>query len=131
MQAQETTNAGMQHELVMDALQVEVRVPSAEDNKAFAICFELHATASAELKVKIHCEYWAFFASTEPLTQAFLESNFTSVNVPAIAYPYLRSFVTASLVNAGYTALYLPTLNFVERNEQEPRDHQTKKPFTD
>ena len=59
-------------------------------------------------------DYWAFFESEQELSAEFLESHFTKINAPAIAYPYLRSFITNVLVSAGYPAVYLPTVNFVE-----------------
>lgn len=113
-----TTNEGQVNKLQLHSLNVTVRVPEVEDNQEFAICFSLQATALVEEEVEIECEFWAFFVSDEPLTKGFVESHFTSVNAPAIAYPYLRSFITSSLVNAGYSALHLPTINFVERNQQ-------------
>lgn len=106
-------NAGAQRNgLQLNSLEVEVRVPEAEDNKEFAICFYIDATAFMEEKAEVKCEFWAFFSGDKCLTKAFLDSHFTTVNAPAIAYPYLRNFITSSLVNAGYPALYLPTINF-------------------
>lgn len=42
-----------------------------------------------------------------------------AINAPAIAYPYLRSFITNALVSAGYPAVYLPTVNLVEIAKQQ------------
>lgn len=110
-------NESQTNELQLHSLNVAVRVPEVEVNQEFAICFTLQATALADYKVNIECEFWAVFTSDEPLTAAFLDSHFTSVNAPAIAYPYLRSYISSSLVNAGYPAMHLPTLNFVERSQ--------------
>lgn len=111
-------NESPTNKLQLHSLNVAVRVPKEENNQAFAICFTVQASALAEYKIEIECEFWAFFVSDEPLTQEFLESHFASVNAPAIAYPYLRSFIALSLVGAGYDAMHLPTINFVERNQQ-------------
>lgn len=103
-----------QQKISINQLNVNLSLPEEEGTTVFAILFKLEATAILEEQLCISCEYWAFFESDSPLTQEFLSSPFTSINAPAIAYPYLRSFITHSLVNAGYPALYLPTVNFVE-----------------
>ena len=116
----QAANLSQANELQLHSLNITVHVPEVEDNQEFAICFTVQASALAECKIEIECEFWAFFVGDEPLTQEFLHSHFTSVNAPAIAYPYLRSFITSSLVNAGYAAMHLPTINFAERNQPTP-----------
>lgn len=108
-------------QLDIEQLRVNVRVPEQDCPESFAICFEIttRATLNESECLKINCEYWAFFESNQPLTAEFLDGPFTRINAPAIAYPYLRSFITTVLVNAGYAAMHLPTVNFVELAKQD------------
>ncbi len=105
--------------LSLNSLTVKVRVPSDKQAQTFAIHFKVDATLIVSECLSVKCDYWAFFESEQVLTQDFLDSHFTSINAPAIAYPYLRSFITNILVNAGYPALYLPTVNFVEMAKRQ------------
>lgn len=119
LKTEEKNSSNTQQELSISSLGVSLRLPELEETKSFAICFHLTATATIiEELINLDCEYWAFFEAETPLTQEFLEGSFTTINAPAIAYPYLRSFVTSLLANAGYPAMYLPTVNFVELAKQ-------------
>jgi preprotein translocase subunit SecB len=101
-------------ELSLISLAVNVHVPNDTNAQAFAISFQVKAVFKGSEYLEIDCDYWAFFESEQELSAEFLESHFTKINAPAIAYPYLRSFITNVLVSAGYPAVYLPTVNFVE-----------------
>ncbi|WP_051168348.1 protein-export chaperone SecB [Marinospirillum minutulum] len=108
--------------LIIDSFKVSVRSSEVKESQGFAVCFQIKLTASLDVNLVISCEYWAFFEGEEPLSKEFLEGSFASINAPAIAYPYLRSFITNTLVGAGYPALYLPTVNFVELNENNSKN---------
>lgn len=110
----EVTKPAQETESIIDSLKISIHVPKVEDSQSFAVCFQIKVTTSTDESLEINCEYWAFFEGEQPLTQEFLDGPFTMINAPAIAYPYLRSFITTTLVSAGYPALYLPTVNFVE-----------------
>ena len=118
---EEPVNTKEEPELLLTSLEVAVRIPSDEQVRSFAINFTVDATLENIESASVKCDYWAFFETDQVLTQEFLESHFTSINAPAIAYPYLRSFITNILVNAGYPALYLPTVNFVEMAKHQKR----------
>jgi len=90
----------------------EVSVRYAEDNlRGFAIVFAMTLNL-AELEESMKIEFWAFFEADQEIDDAFKQGHFPKVNAPAIAYPYLRSFVTTFMVSAGYSPIYLPTVNF-------------------
>lgn len=118
LKTEDNDPSNTQQGLSINSLGVSLRLPELEEAKSFAICFHITATAIIEKQINIDCEYWAFFEANTPLTQEFLDGSFTTINAPAIAYPYLRSFITTLLVNAGYPAMYLPTVNFVELAKQ-------------
>ncbi len=62
----------------------------------------------------LEIEYSALFETTEAIEKDFMKSAFPAVNAPAIAYPFLRSFVSTLCVNAGYGQWILPTVNFTQ-----------------
>ena len=62
----------------------------------------------------LELEYTAWFATSEPIDADFKKSDWTAVNAPAIAFPYLRAYVTNFTVMNGMEPQVLPTINFVE-----------------
>ena len=55
-----------------------------------------------------------FFETDSPITEDFKKSSFPLINAPAIAFPYLRSFLSVLTMQAGYSPIMLPSINFVE-----------------
>lgn len=99
---------------------LEVRLGVADNDKHnFAIILNVVAENDGPNGFVIEVEFWGYFQTEQEFTDEFLESHFTSVNAPAITYPYLRSFITNILVGAGYPAKYLPTINFSATAEQQ------------
>lgn len=62
----------------------------------------------------LNMEMRFFFETDEPITENFKNSTFPIVNAPAIAFPYVRSFISTITLQAGYNAVMLPSINFVE-----------------
>lgn len=62
----------------------------------------------------IKTEMRFFFETDSPITEDFRNSSFPSINAPAIAFPYLRSFLSIVTMQAGYPPVMLPSINFVE-----------------
>lgn len=54
----------------------------------------------------------------EELTDEFKNSSFPIINAPAIAFPYLRAFVSNLTLQAGTLPVILPSINFVELVKQ-------------
>lgn len=100
--------------LSLDEMTINTHVANEAVKKNFAISFQVKSKLNADETVEVFVDFWAFFESNSELDDGFLNGHFTQVNAPAIAFPYLRSFVTNILVSAGYPAVYLPTVNFVE-----------------
>lgn len=83
---------------------------SEDNNQLFIIKFNVSLQSSHGYLINL--EYVAEFTSDESLNEQFMESPFLVVNAPAIAYPYLRSFISCITLNSGYVPAFLPTLNF-------------------
>lgn len=62
-----------------------------------------------------------FFETDSPVDDDFKKSSFPSVNAPAIAFPYLRSFLSVVTMQAGYPPVMLPSINFVEFAKQHQK----------
>lgn len=61
------------------------------------------------------------FKIDEDISEEFKLSNFPKINAPAIAFPYLRAFVSNLTLQSGFEPIILPSINFVklaEENEQ-------------
>lgn len=87
------------------------------DLREFLIVFEIEIVSSASIdqdsdKVSMQIQYAAKFETSEDIDKAFMESPFVEKNAPAIAYPYLRAFVSNFTINAGLKPLVLDTVNF-------------------
>lgn len=81
------------------------------DKKLFDVKFD--ARIRCENNKILHVTYIALFEASEEIDrQKFASSPFAHVNAPAIAYPFLRSFVATIILNAGYAPVLLPSVNF-------------------
>ena len=60
------------------------------------------------------------FQSENPVTKEYLDSPGIRINSPAIAFPFLRGFITTVSANAGYPPIILPSINFVRLTTKEP-----------
>ena len=63
-------------------------------------------------------EFIAIFGTSEAIDDNFKKSTFAKINSPAIAFPYLRSFISTLTLNAGLPPLILPAYNFTKENEE-------------
>ncbi|EKF9400107.1 protein-export chaperone SecB [Vibrio cholerae] len=78
--------------------------------KFFVVKFDIEV--KSEHGYELQLGYVAEFETDEDVSTEFKNSQFPIVNAPAIAYPYLRSFVSLLTLNSGYETLVLPTVNF-------------------
>lgn len=66
---------------------------------------------------KIDCTAIAKFRTQEPIDHAFKESSFIKLNAPAIAFPYLRSFISTLTSGSGFNPVVLPIINLSRQNK--------------
>lgn len=85
--------------------------------KSFNIVF--HVKISKKNQYSINISYGTVFISSEPIDNDFLNGNFAKINAPAIAFPFLRSFVSFLILNAGYSPLILNSVNFTSYNKDD------------
>lgn len=95
-----------------DDINLSVGQIYPEDNqKIFGIGFKI---SFQQKGYSIKTEMRFFFETDETITEEFKKSNFPIINAPAIAFPYLRSFLSIITMQAGYPPVILPSINFVE-----------------
>lgn len=85
--------------------------PENESNK-FCIIFDLHIKHPGDFELKT--KYVSVFSTSENIDEEFKNSAFTKINAPAIAFPFMRSFVATITLNAGFSPAILPSINFLE-----------------
>ncbi|WP_286236199.1 protein-export chaperone SecB [Vibrio fluvialis] len=83
---------------------------SKDQDDVFVVQFDV--AVKSEQGFELEIQYVAEFESDESISDDFKKSQFPIVNAPAIAYPYLRAFISLLTLNAGYETLILPTVNF-------------------
>ncbi len=81
-------------------------------DKIFFVEFRVVINHPADFILQV--TYIAQFETSDPIPDNFENSFFININAPAIAFPYLRSFVSTFTLNAGYQPIILPTINFME-----------------
>lgn len=60
----------------------------------------------------------AHFTTEDPIDDAFKQSSFVKANAPAIAFPYVRAFISNLTLNSGYNPIVLPAVNFIKLAEK-------------
>lgn len=81
------------------------------DNQRFFIFFNLHITNQSQ-DFDLILTALASFKTDQVINSEFMDSHFPNVNCPAIAFPYIRSYVTNLISSSGYQPIYLPSINF-------------------
>lgn len=81
----------------------------------FCVIFKLMVLHEGDFTLDV--QYGAWFKLDENITEEFKTSQFPSINAPAIAFPFLRSFISTLTLNAGFAPAILPSINFVAFNK--------------
>lgn len=79
------------------------------ESKSFCIIFKLIISTE---EYNIDTTFCAMFETDEDIVSEFMTSPFPTVNAPAIAYPFLRSYINTITVNSGFRPTILSALNF-------------------
>ncbi len=115
-------------QLDSDNLELEFDVEFDRENRQIFV-INFNAVISSTHGYRLVVEYLAFFEAEEPINEEFKTSPLITVNAPAIAYPFLRSFISTLTLNAGYLPVLLPVLNFkeiVQEKELQKQSNQTE-----
>lgn len=88
----------------------------------FYVTFDL--TLKTEEDKIVNVVYQSEFTTDIHIDEQFRKSDFPYVNAPAIAYPFLRAFVSNLTLNSGYSPVMLPSVNFVAMKDRVIRPDQ-------
>ena len=86
---------------------------SEEHLDTFAIIFDLKMQVGDDhiLTIKYISE---FKSDTDISEEERFAHDFFSINAPAIAFPFLRSYIANFMLSSGFNPLILPAINFVK-----------------
>lgn len=91
---------------------------SEQSDDSFQVFFELSIDICAADSITnepthtLELKYTAIFDLDDEITEEFRSGLFPKVNAPAIAYPFMRTFLSNTLLNAGFEPIMLPSVNF-------------------
>jgi preprotein translocase subunit SecB len=87
-----------------------------EENQCeFAIGFKISLDDNL---LHLELEMIFMFETDKKLDKEFDKSPFIRINAPAIAFPYIRSYVSNLTLQSGYKPIILPSINFAALNER-------------
>ncbi|PCJ16856.1 MAG: preprotein translocase subunit SecB [Candidatus Cloacimonadota bacterium] len=81
------------------------------DAKDFIVSFEVKMEVFESQSV-LETEIFGIFETEAEISEDFKNSTFPKINAPAIAYPFVRAFLSNFLLSAGHTPIKLPSINF-------------------
>ena len=92
-------------------LSLRVGIVNSESNMDAIIQFSI--SLSAENKFQLDCDYEAIFQTDTILNEELVKTEkFLHINAPAIAYPYVRAFISNVLLVSNLDPAILPVINF-------------------
>ena len=59
------------------------------------------------------------FTTENEIDEEFKFSNFPKINAPAIAFPFIRSYVSNFTLQSGFDPVILPSINFVKLAKED------------
>ncbi|MGQ1947574.1 protein-export chaperone SecB [Geofilum sp. OHC36d9] len=87
-----------------------------EDNKTFGVGFTVEIK---DKRFNLSIEATFIFSLEEEVTEEFKVSNFPKINAPAIAFPYLRAYISNLTLQSGFDPIILPSINFVKLSKED------------
>lgn len=93
-------------------------LPEGKDNE-FGIGFQVDLINK---DYTLNVEMVFLFKSSDKLPEDYKSSPFIKINAPAIAFPYLRAFISNLTLQSGFSPAMLPSVNFVElKKKNDPK----------
>jgi len=79
------------------------------NKKLYSVTFEIEIKSET---IELELVSTGFFSSKNEIEDEFKDSDFVTVNSPAILFPYLRSYITNLTTQSGVDPIILPAFNF-------------------
>lgn len=94
-----------------------------EEESTFIIQFNLSLINNdKDFSVNIIAD--GIFKTNAKIDSEFKKSLYIRANAPAIVFPYLRTFVSTLILNAGYHPVILPSYNFINMAKQREKEEE-------
>lgn len=101
---------------ISEDLEISLKVSSVfdhENDKNYLVNFKLEVKSKDEdLVIKVNA--FGLFSTLDAITDEFKLSSFVKVSSPAIAFPFLRSYINTITTNSGISPIILPSFNFTK-----------------
>lgn len=91
---------------------------SLEDSYKYTVNFNIKIF-NKEKQFELELDAAGLFETNDEITDEFKESHLVKINSPAIAFPFVRSFVNTFTSNAGLNPIMLPSINFANKQDQQ------------
>lgn len=101
---------------ISEDLEIALKVSSIFDdqnNKNYFVNFKLEIN-SKDKDLHIKVDAFGLFSTLDMLTDEFKQSSFVRISSPAIAFPFLRSYINTITTNSGISPIILPSFNFTK-----------------
>jgi len=98
-----------------------------EQQQSFIVLFDLKLTDAKASSLSLALKAVAEFTTNQPVDEGFGTSPLVQINAPAIAFPFLRSYVHTVTMHSGAPGIILPAMNFKE-SKKEAIDPQSPNP---
>ncbi len=92
-----------------------------ENQNNFAIVFDLELE-NEESAFVLKLKATAHFEADNLIDDDFKSSPFVKISAPAIAFSYIRTFISNLTLNSGYEAIMLPSFNFIKMSEEREEE---------
>lgn len=110
-----------------DNIETSMNIASAfveNQQDLFAILFELDIN-NVDKTFTLSLKATAHFETTGDIQDEFKTSDFVNISAPAIAFPYIRAFISNTVLNSGYDPIILPSFNFHKLAEEAKKNNDT------
>jgi preprotein translocase subunit SecB len=86
---------------------------SDKKNNEFAVVLDVELTSKSN-KFNLKIKSIAHFSTPDEINHDNRNSPFFEINAPAIAFPFVRTFISNLTLNSGYDPVVLPPFNFMQ-----------------
>lgn len=96
---------------------------AGDDEKEFFVKFEMDIV---DPRYKFHLVIAYRFTTDAVVTEDFLNGEFANQNAPAIAFPYVRAYISNVTLQSGFHPVILPSVNFVRLYKNKIKEAENR-----
>lgn len=96
----------------------------SDKENEFFVKFEMNIV---DPRYRFHLVISYRFGTDEKVTDQFLSGEFANQNAPAIAFPYVRAYISNVTLQSGFHPVILPSVNFVNLYRKKKEEEKSSK----